>query len=85
MRYAASRNVAVSFPDEVIGFYSSYSYISQTCRPSRSVAGIALLFFLLYHNSGHYPSSCLMFKTQRFGDWTLSLGGTYSGGPHWKS
>jgi hypothetical protein len=31
-----------------------------------------------------YPSSCLFFKIQRFGDWTLSpsSGKTYSVGPH---
>jgi hypothetical protein len=35
-----------------------------------------------YHYSGHYPSSCLVFKTRRFGDWILSpsSGGTYSNG-----
>jgi hypothetical protein len=22
-----------------------------------------------YHNSGYYPSSCLLFKTHRFGEW----------------
>jgi hypothetical protein len=35
------------------------------------------------HNSWHYPSSCLLFKTQRFGDWILSLssGSSYSVGP----
>jgi hypothetical protein len=35
-----------------------------------------------YHNSGHYPLSCLLFKTQRFADWILSMssGGTYSAG-----
>jgi hypothetical protein len=26
-----------------------------------------------YHNSGHYPSSCLSFKTWRFGDWIFSI------------
>jgi hypothetical protein len=33
-----------------------------------------------YHNSGHYPPSCLLFKAQRFGDWILcpSSDGTYS-------
>jgi hypothetical protein len=25
-----------------------------------------------YHNSGHHPFSCLLFKTRRFGDWILS-------------
>jgi hypothetical protein len=32
----------------------------------------------------HYPSSCLLFKTQRFGEWILSpsSGGTYSVGPN---
>jgi hypothetical protein len=24
-----------------------------------------------YHNSGHYPSFCLLFKIRRFGDWIL--------------
>jgi hypothetical protein len=40
-----------------------------------------------YHNSGHYPSSCLLFKTRRFGDWILSpfSAGTYSGGPNRKN
>jgi hypothetical protein len=40
-----------------------------------------------YHNSGYYPSSCLLFKTQRFGDWILSepLSGIYSVGPNGKS
>jgi hypothetical protein len=35
-----------------------------------------------YYISGHYPSSCLYFKTQRFGDWILSpsSGKTYSVG-----
>jgi hypothetical protein len=35
-----------------------------------------------YHNSGYYPLSCLLFKTQRFGDWILSSSseGTYSFG-----
>jgi hypothetical protein len=30
---------------------------------------------LLYnlHNSGHYPSSCLLFETKNVGDWILSL------------
>jgi hypothetical protein len=26
-----------------------------------------------YQNSGHYPSSCLLFKTRLFGHWILSL------------
>jgi hypothetical protein len=36
-----------------------------------------------YHNSRHYPSSSLLFKTRRFGDWILSLSpcGAYSVGP----
>jgi hypothetical protein len=40
-----------------------------------------------YHNSGHYSSSCLLFKTQRFGDWipSPSSGGSYSDGPNSKS
>jgi hypothetical protein len=25
-----------------------------------------------YWVSGHYPSSCFLFKTKRFGDWILS-------------
>jgi hypothetical protein len=31
-----------------------------------------------YHNSGHYPSVCLLFETHRFGEWVLSpsSGGT---------
>jgi hypothetical protein len=33
-----------------------------------------------YHNSGHYPPSCLLFKSEHFGDCILSptLGGTHS-------
>jgi hypothetical protein len=36
-----------------------------------------------YHNFGHYPFSCLLFKTRRFGDCILSTssGGTNSVGP----
>jgi hypothetical protein len=26
-----------------------------------------------HHYSGHYPLSCLLFYTRRFGDWSLSL------------
>jgi hypothetical protein len=35
-----------------------------------------------YHNSRHYPSFCILFKTQRFGDRILSpsSSGTYSVG-----
>jgi hypothetical protein len=29
--------------------------------------------FSNYHNSRYYPSSCLSFKTRRFGNWNLSL------------
>jgi hypothetical protein len=38
----------------------------------------------IYHDSGHYPSSCLLFKTLRFGDWILSPSSveTYSVGPN---
>jgi hypothetical protein len=31
-----------------------------------------------YHNAGHYPSSCLLFETQCFGNWIPSPS---SGGP----
>jgi hypothetical protein len=36
-----------------------------------------------YHNSGHYRSPCLLFKTYRFEGWILSPSsdGTYSVGP----
>jgi hypothetical protein len=26
----------------------------------------------MYHDSGQYPTSCLIFKAQRFEDWILS-------------
>jgi hypothetical protein len=34
--------------------------------------------YITNHNSGHYPSSCVLFKTWRLGDWILSpsSGGT---------
>jgi hypothetical protein len=37
-----------------------------------------------YHSSGHYPSSCLLFKIQRFGDsiLTASSDETYLVGPN---
>jgi hypothetical protein len=40
-----------------------------------------------YHNSGQYPSSCLLFKTQHFEGWILSpsSGGMYSVGPNRQS
>jgi hypothetical protein len=40
-----------------------------------------------YHNSGHYPLSCLLLKTQRFRDWIPSpfSGGTYSVGSNRQS
>jgi hypothetical protein len=40
------------------------------------------LCYYNYHNSVHYPSSCLLLKTQIFGDRILSLssGGKYSVG-----
>jgi hypothetical protein len=39
-----------------------------------------------YHNSGHCPASCLLFKMLRFGDWILSpsSGGIYSDEPNRK-
>jgi hypothetical protein len=45
------------------------------------------LYWYNYHSSGHYPSSCLLFKTQHFRDWILSpsSGGTYSVGPNRQS
>jgi hypothetical protein len=43
-----------------------------------------LPLFYNSHSSGHYPSSCLLFKTRYFRDWILctSKGGTYSVGPN---
>jgi hypothetical protein len=40
-----------------------------------------------YYNYAHYLSSHPLFKTRRFGDWTLSpfSDGSYSGGPNMKS
>jgi hypothetical protein len=40
-----------------------------------AVAYINVQIYMLrcnYHNSGHYSSFCILFKTQRFGDWILS-------------
>jgi hypothetical protein len=40
--------------------------------------------FEKYYVSGHNPSPCFLFKTERFEDWILSpsSGGTYSVGPN---
>jgi hypothetical protein len=38
-----------------------------------------------YHNSGHYSSSCLLFKNKRFWILSASSGGTYSDKPNSKS
>jgi hypothetical protein len=43
-----------------------------------------LKYFYNYHNPGHYPSSCVLFKTRNFGNWILSPSSaeTYSVGPN---
>jgi hypothetical protein len=41
---------------------------------------VITVYYYNIHDPGHYPSPCLLFKTQRFGDWipSPSSGGTYS-------
>jgi hypothetical protein len=41
---------------------------------------VTMVYWYNYHNSGHYPSSCLLFKTRRFGHCTRppSSDGAYS-------
>jgi hypothetical protein len=33
---------------------------------------VTMIYQYNYYNSGHYQSSCLLFKTQSLGDWILS-------------
>jgi hypothetical protein len=37
---------------------------------------MTIVCYYNYHNSGHHPSSHLLFKTQHFGERILSLGGS---------
>jgi hypothetical protein len=34
---------------------------------------VTMVYLYNYHSSGHYPSSCLLLKTRRFGDWIVSI------------
>jgi hypothetical protein len=33
---------------------------------------MTMVYYYCYHSSGHYPSSCVVYKGQRFGDTFLS-------------
>jgi hypothetical protein len=67
-------------PFQIMGNFKSleqnkiYGFVTMVCQNNKQ-------------NSGQYPSSCLLFKTQRFGDWILSLSssGNYSVGPNQQS
>jgi hypothetical protein len=53
-----------------LGFLASrtLSRSKQQCLKT-----LTMLYQYNYYNSGHYLSTCLLFKMQRSGDWILSL------------
>jgi hypothetical protein len=75
--------------DLIFSYPHSSNFTSPVVNGSRWFCEFLLdnRYLYNYHNSGRYPSSCPLFKTQHFEDWLmfLSSGGTYWGGPNRKA
>jgi hypothetical protein len=58
--------------------------LSRWIGPLNSLLQPCVFNIREHHNSGHYPSPCLLFKTWHFENWILcgSSGGSYSSGPN---
>jgi hypothetical protein len=60
----------------------------EATEKCNSIFGFAAVMIMWLSQFWAYPSSYLLFKTQRVGDWILSRwssGGSYSDGPNRKS
>jgi hypothetical protein len=79
--------VSTSNEDRTYCFLSTRSH-TESKQKIALLMPLSLQIQILQHipcdDSGYYPSCCLLFRTQCFGDWILSpsSGGTYSVGPN---